>query len=507
MKTAADPEAEQSDDINEGFEDKSSKPPLIVRIGQTLIPKHDLQIAYKYIFGRYRDQLTITQLFLAYAFRALRKTGYLEKVRDSYIKGWTLKNPTYFDQDILNLQSYRIYDTPQVEINSARPKSINVLVPAFQVETISAGFFGVFQLALLMARSGRHVRLVMYENFDFSTERFRNSLKKFPGLETLLDEVEVDYIGERKIPFQVSAQDICVATVWYSAYVAEAVRKKLNAPYFLYLIQDYEPAFHSSGTHFTAAHQSYELPHKAIFSTEALQNYFVAQGLTQGEANVDYVFFNNACSCNPPEEEIFLQKKTGQTRRLAFYSRPTVDRNMFTLGASALVEAYRRRLFHQHGSNWEFYGMGIGNVEIYFDDESKLRQLPRMTLKQYQERMSDFDLCLTLMASPHPSIVPFDLAGSGALVVTNTYLNKTQEYFAGMSENIIACTPEREALINGLAEAISRADNLPRRLAGSQMQYPKTWNETWQPQHHAWLERWTGPAQKARLSGPSSEAA
>ncbi len=500
--------SENASDSNR-FEDHRPPSSFLVRLGQTLIPQHDLQVAYKYIFGRYRDGLTITQWFLAIAFRVLRKIGKLEKIRDSYMKDWVSKNPTYFDQDILNLQSYRIYDPPEIKVHPNRPKTINVLVPAFQIETISAGFFGVFQLALFMARSGRNVRLVMYENFDFSIDRFRSSLKNFPGLENLLDELEVDYIGERKSPLLVSSEDICVATVWYSAYVAEAVRQKLGAAYFLYLIQDYEPAFHSSGTHFTAAHQSYSLPHKAIFSTEALQNYFIAQNLAQGTAGVDYTFFNNACSSSPPKEKEFLKIKSGRTRRLAFYSRPTVDRNMFTLGASALVEAYRRKIFHLDKNNWEFYGMGIGNVEIYFDDESKLRQLPRMTLKQYQERMTDFDLCLTLMASPHPSIVPFDLAGSGAIVVTNTYLNKTQEYFSSISDNIIACAPEREALITGLTQAIRRTNDLPGRLAASQIQYPKQWTETWQSQHYAWLDRWTGAAQNGTvyLPDPNSEAA
>jgi len=337
----------------------------------------------------------------------------------------------------------------------------------------------------------------MYEKFDFSVERFKRNLQNFPGLENLTDLLEIDYVGERNAPLLVSSEDLCVATVWYSAYLAEHIRKTLNKPHFLYLIQDYEAAFHTNGTHYSAARESYDLSYKPIFSTCSLQDFFVSEGIVTGTPGDDYVFFNNASSPSQISEKDFLEKKNTLTKKLVFYSRPTVERNMFLLGASSLLESYRREIFQASKHNWEFYGMGIGNVEIFLDNKTVLRQVPRMTLKEYQERMSDFDVCLTLMASPHPSIVPFDLAGSGALVITNTYQNKSSDYLQSFSPNIIACQPNRESLVNGIERAVAKADNLASRFEGSKMLYPKTWDETWLPIHLEWLQKWAGPGIKS----------
>jgi hypothetical protein len=45
-----------------------------------------------------------------------------------------------------------IYDLPDVVVTTTRIKAVNFMVPAFSTDTMSAGFFGVFQVALMVAR-------------------------------------------------------------------------------------------------------------------------------------------------------------------------------------------------------------------------------------------------------------------------------------------------------------------------------------------------------------------
>jgi hypothetical protein len=165
---------------------------------------------------------------------------------------------------------------------------------------------------------------------------------------------------------------------------------------------------------------------------------------------------------------------------------------MFELGARALIEAWNRGYF-ESGHNWELYGIGIGNVEIYLDARSKLIQLPRMSLAEYEEKISEFDICLSLMASPHPSITPFDLAGVGAIVVTNQFENKTAEYFRPISGNIIVSTPDVMSLADCIGTAISRVDDMESRFDNAaSMNYPRDWQSVWHDDHKRLVHRLFG---------------
>ena len=73
-----------------------------------------------------------------------------------------------FRRQDLNEKLKDIYDLPDVQVADWRPPTINVMVPAFDFHSASAGLFGVFQLAKFLAKIGNHVRLVFFENFVFS---------------------------------------------------------------------------------------------------------------------------------------------------------------------------------------------------------------------------------------------------------------------------------------------------------------------------------------------------
>ena len=50
------------------------------------------------------------------------------------------------------------------------------------------------------------------------------------------------------------------------------------------------------------------------------------------------------------------------------------------------------------------------------------------------------------MYTPHPSLVPIEMASAGMLTVTNTFENKTAEALAAISANLIAAEPTIEAV-------------------------------------------------------------
>ncbi len=74
------------------------------------------------------------------------------------------------------------------------------------------------------------------------------------------------------------------------------------------------------------------------------------------------------------------------------------------------------------------------------------------------------DLGFSLMASPHSSYPPLDMAAAGAAVVTNTFgtYRRTLEQY---SSNIICADPGLATLIAGLGQGAALASDVERRRA------------------------------------------
>jgi hypothetical protein len=95
--------------------------------------------------------------------------------------------------------------------------------------------------------------------------------------------------------------------------------------------------------------------------------------------------------------------------------------------------------------------------------------------------MPRHDVGLSLMLTPHPSLVPLEMASSGMWTVTNTFDNKTAESLEAISTNLIAVEPTLEDVVGGLKEAISRVDQYDRRLKGARIDWPTDWSDAFEP--------------------------
>ena len=396
-------------------------------------------------------------------------------------------SPWAYDEARLHLHTNRVHDLPGIEVVEGLPARVNVLVPAFDFDSMSAGFFGVFQVARYLAQRGHRVRLVMFDNFAWDEQAMRTRLRDYPGLEHLLDEVESLYIGERLAPLAVSPSDTCVATVWYSAYFAQKVMSALGGGPFIYLIQDHESGFYASSAMSALAEESYSFDHWALFSSEPLMTTFRERGIGHtGSATVPSTSFNNAAATHLLPLDEFVEARADGRRRLVFYSRPQVSRNMFELGALALCRAVSTGVLDP--DEWDFLGMGLGEASITLAPGVRLTALPRMSLGDYQRAVGAFDLGLCLMASPHPSLLPFDLAGSGAIVVTNTFGVKDQGYFDRLAPGcVVATAPTLDGLVEGIERAVTLVPDLAlRHRNAAAMVYPRSWSET--DEHGRWVD-------------------
>ena len=150
---------------------------------------------------------------------------------------------------------------------------------------------------------------------------------------------------------------------------------------------------------------------------------------------------------------------------------PHAARNMFELGVLALARALQDGGFE---GEWEFTGTGgvSGRSRVALGRTS-MRLLQRSDQTAYAQLLRDHDVGLALMYTPHPSLVPLEMASAGMLTVTNSFENKTPEAMAAISSNLIAAEPTIEGVAAALSDAAAGAPDADRRLRGSQVNWSR----------------------------------
>lgn len=360
-------------------------------------------------------------------------------------------------------------------------RRVNILVQTLDWNYFFGGYITTGAFALRLAAAGWNVRLVVLGGSPQLDAGYRKKLEQFQDLEDLFSKVEVVSAVNRNIALSVSMCDVFVATTAWTAHVANAAMVSLGKRPFVFIIGEYEPFVHPNGTLSAMVRQAYMFRHDAIFSSQLLCDYFEHEGLGVFAAGREFGAAHSTVLRNPITDVGTINvedlRRRGH-RRLLFYARPEehAARNMFELGVMALAEAIRRGAF---GSSWEFFGVGaIGESRsLELPGGRRLTILPRQDQGTYAALLREHDLGLCLMDTPHPSLVPIEMATAGMVVVTTTYANKTAEALRGISCNIIGVAPTIEGVVAGLGEAVSRTDDFEARVKGSNVSWPRSARE------------------------------
>ncbi len=372
-----------------------------------------------------------------------------------------------------------------VRVTPAAPRRVNLLIPTIDFNYVFGGYITKFHLARTLAAEGYNVRIITVDYCDVQPARWRHQLSAYPGLEQLLDRVEIaaGFPRSREIDFH--PDDSLIATTWWTAHLAHEAARALGQARFTYLIQEFEPFTFPMGSYATLADQSYTFPHFGVFSTELLRDYFrrhglgvFAEGPEAGERH-SVAFENTITNVGP----IAVSDLAGRSpKKLLYYARPEphAARNMFELGIAALTRAAQAGLF---ASGWELYGIGTvgGARTIPLGYGVMMRLLPRQTQETYRDVLRSHDLGLALMYTPHPSLVPIEMASAGMWTVTNTFANKTEAALKAISSNLIAVPPTVDGVLHGLRQAVAQSDNYEERVRGACV----SWSTTWEQSFHA----------------------
>lgn len=368
----------------------------------------------------------------------------------------------------------------ELSVSAGAPRRVNVLIPTIDLEHFFGGYIAKFNLARRLAERGARVRVVTVDPVGPLPRGWRQTVQSYSGLAGCFDRVEIAFArGSGRL--EVNPRDAFVASTWWTAHLAHGALAELGRSGFLYLIQEYEPFTFPMGSWAALAEESYRLDHFALFSTELLRGFFrrreigvFAAGASEGERR-SLAFQNAITPVEPPDEAELARRRT---RRLLFYARPEphASRNLFELGLLALGQAARAGVF---AGGWELRGIGsLGGLRrISLSGEAELELLPRRAQGSYGELLREHDVGLALMYTPHPSLVPIEMAAAGLLTVTNTFENKTAQKLAEISGNLIAAEPTVGGIVAGLRVAAEGVGDPGRRVRGGAVRWSRTWEE------------------------------
>ena len=398
---------------------------------------------------------------------------------------------TYYNAEVL----LRIRDKVRplrLEVREGEPRRVNLLIPEIDFRSFYGGYIAKFNLARRLTEQGEKVRIVLVDPCEYKPEQWREKIREYHGLESIFDLVEVACRFDRDRPLEVSPEDGFIATTWWTAHIAHDAVRRLGLARFVYLIQEYEPFTFPLGSYSAMAAASYEFPHAALFSSPLLEEYFRQNrfgvySAPPGE-EVRAVAFENAILSFDPGQ--LRYDAPDGVRRLLFYARPEAHaaRNMFEVGYLALAQAIEESVFDT--GEWAFHGIGSSHGDIPLPGGRRLEMLGKFGLREYGERLLGYDVGLSLMYTPHPSLLPLEMAAAGMLVVTNECMNKTRDKLSAISTNLIGSKPTIEGVCAGLREAAAEVGNERRRRAGSEVKWASDWDDAFDDEKIARIRGW-----------------
>ena len=367
----------------------------------------------------------------------------------------------------------RLKPTP-CRVVADRPRTLWVVLPRLNPDISFGGYRACFELITALrtwgAERGLTLSILLLEedraNLDYFLWRTADARirRAFTGLEVR---------GRAQIKtLEIGPNDRFLAYSSWDVIFAQPLAALTDEPRVIALVQEYEPIFHEYGSVRAISDWAFELPTYPIFNSAVLRDFFftervgVFKTLDWPVEGRDYAVFEHVIARLPAQSANDIKGRAERT--LAVYARPEghACRNLYELAELALKTLCAQGRFDER---WRFVGLGsltplqpvdLGGGRI-------LNFEPKMTEESYRRFVRDLDVGVSLMYAPHPSVVPFEFATTGALVVTNTFSNRPPEWFARISPNLVPCEPTLAGVIAGLDAALERVEDYEARVEGA----------------------------------------
>lgn len=371
---------------------------------------------------------------------------------------------------------------PKYLIDENAPSRVNVLLPQLDPLLMFGGYISCLQFIRSLQKKGLQVRIVLCDSGKFDRAAVERKLASNTALCRAIAAAEVENITLDDTKLVISPSDAFICYSFWTGikahHLAQAIGKK-----FIFFLQEYEAIFHSHDSMHAVSSYVYRLPHRAIFNTKLLADSFKSKnsgvfGQYQGKELANHwVSFQHALT--PTVPPTLSELKQRKTKRFLLYGRPEAhaSRNMFEIAIIGLRMAIERGYFDE---DWEFHGVGTLGPEYDVDLGSGRTLALRGTLPQgsYGAALGKYDIGMSLMLAPHPSILPFEMASAGQIVVTNSFESRTADVLRSISGNIEPCEADPFSVAESLAKAVVRSADLDGRVEGANLDWVRDWDQS-----------------------------
>ena len=308
-------------------------------------------------------------------------------------------------------------------VRDRRPNCLNLVLPSLSQKTV----FGGIATALRLFRSLRpHFQRARIIVLDESSRDFE--AQAWPEWQLDCGDSDAPYtivfLKQTRNPLKISGGDHFIATHWRTACkvkefisMQRAVFPEANAR-FIYLIQDFEPGFYAWSSNYLLADSTYSQGENtlAVFNTGLLSSYFKAQGYS----------FHREYSFEPSLNEYLARFLSGnpslrKERLILIYGRPSTPRNAFEI----IVEGLREwSASFESARDWTLISLGESHRPVRLAAGLQILPQGKVGIEAYASFLSRASIGISLMASPHPSYPPLEMADFGINVITNRFANK-----------------------------------------------------------------------------------
>lgn len=407
------------------------------------------------------------------AFRQLTTIALRSRLRDKGkpVRDETVAANAWADFHLLSYVSREV----NVRIVDGQAPRIWFLVPELNASVIFGGYIALFQFVNFVQKLGLPTGVVVLTPMG---ER-KELMKTFEGnafIHGVLSACKLEGIGTART-LRLGPQDMLVSYNWTTSLVASKMARSLDDPSYYYFAQEDERIFYCNDSYrFLVESVFHQSPRpRFICNSQKLMDHFEAEGLTYPDT-VAGVFEQGLPPSEMPERDELARRSP---RRFVFYGRPEdhAKRNLMTIAMLALVRARREGAFN--AEPWEFFMIGSPRMGEFYDvDGLRITCLPNQGYDAYRKTVATFDVGMSLMYAPHPSVPPFEMVRSGVITVVNTSRMRPTEWYHSISANFEPAVPTLEGLADAIKRAAVRVGDIDARLAATSTYHPESWDES-----------------------------
>ncbi len=377
-----------------------------------------------------------------------------KKVRNKLLNGNSKNIYTISQNNIAKVQiTGNPIDPIQTILVDDPIKRLNLVTDSINSDSLLGGVATALIVATEFANKYNFELRIITRNSEVNPLNYKN-IMKVSGIEP---SEKISFYSDweryqKPIDFklELGPNDIFFATSWWSA---KAIEETIGNNQFFYIIQEVETFFYNFGSEHLMCSQIME--HKNIdfiVNSKYLYDYFKLYNpnIINHGYYFEPAFPNNLYKCKD------FKKKSHY--KLFFYARPNNPRNLYSFGIEVLDKAISLGILDT--SCWDIYCVGQNAPEITFCNGYKTKNMGQLSWTEYADFLSDVDLGLCLMYTPHPSYPPYDVACSGGVVLSNKMLNKVNFI---ESKNVILADLEEKAFMDAFKRAVNLAQDPIRR--------------------------------------------